>query len=505
MHVSFKNETIEAMSIIAKTCLGTIFVAVMLSNASAQWTVVPSGTTDSLRGVFLLDSGVGYVVGDGGTILKSTDSGTSWNALTSGTTRALFDLYFFNDTEGLAVGDNGLILRTTDGGVTWPPVTSGVRDSLRSISFSGVSGICGGLSQDIIYSGDSGATWRVSQKGFFGGGFFGAHMLNSSVGFVTGQNSIFQGMQGTTVDGGVHWDFHVFYFESNEGSADDTFFFDDMTGLTTGVLFDGRGAISRTTDGGVNWSSTLFPQGMQGIDFPKPEAGYAVGFFGTILKSTDMGVTWNSQTSNTFSDLYDVHFKTDGLTGLAVGVGGTIVRTTNGGQAGGLELLAAISRKGQFEIDLPLTGTAGIECRSGGAAGNFQLVLTFNNELASVEGAVSSCGVARNSRINPGDANQFQVDLNRVRCNADYVTLTVTGLHDTLGNTLPSAAVTFGLLLGDTNGDGIVSNKDAAQVRNDQGQQTDDTNYREDVDLSGQIDRPDFHIVKSQLGTMLPP
>jgi photosystem II stability/assembly factor-like uncharacterized protein len=493
------------MSIISKTCAGIFVGSLLLANAWAQWTVVPSGSTDDLRGVFLLDSGVGYAVGDGGTILKSTDGGMTWGGLVSGTTRALYDLYFFNDSDGLAVGDNGMILRTTDGGTTWPAVTSGVRDSLRSISFSGVSGICGGLSQDIIYSGDSGATWRVSQKGFFGGGFFGAHMISSSVGFVTGQNSIFQAMQGTTVDGGVHWDFHPFYFESNEGSADDTFFFDNMTGLTTGVLFDGRGAIARTTDGGVNWSSTLFPEGTQGIDFPKPEAGYVVGFGGTILKSTDMGVNWSEQTSSTFVDLFDVHFMSDGLTGLAVGAGGTILRTTNGGQQGGLELAAAASRKGQFEINLPLTGTAGIECRNGGASGNFQLVLTFNNELASVDGVATSCGVVRNSRIRPSDAHQFLVDLNRVRCNADYVTLTVTGARDTMGNTLPSAEVTMGLLLGDTNGDGIVSNKDATQVRNDQGQPTDNTNYREDVDLSGQIDQPDLHMVRSQLGTMLPP
>src|SRR5262245_33753293 len=152
------------MSTIAKTSLVILFVALLLSTASAQWTVVPSGSNNNLRGVFLLESGVAYTVGESGTILKSTDAGMTWNALVSGTTRALYDLYFFNDNEGLAVGDNGMILRTTDGGATWPAVASGVRDSLRSISFSGASGISGGLSQDIIYSGDSGVTWRVSQK-----------------------------------------------------------------------------------------------------------------------------------------------------------------------------------------------------------------------------------------------------------------------------------------------------------------------------------------------------
>jgi photosystem II stability/assembly factor-like uncharacterized protein len=110
----------------------------------------------------------------------------------------------------VAVGDNGTILRTTDGGATWPTISSGVRDGLRSVSFNGANGICGDLSQDILYSTDSGATRHVSQKRFFGGGFFGAHMLSPTVGFVAGQNSIFQPTVGTTVDGGVHWSFQPF-------------------------------------------------------------------------------------------------------------------------------------------------------------------------------------------------------------------------------------------------------------------------------------------------------
>jgi hypothetical protein len=59
------------------------------------------------------------------------------------------------------------------------------------------------------------------------------------------------------------------------------------------------------------------------------------------------------------------------------------------------------------------------------------------------------------------------------------------------------------LLLGDVDGDGAVTFKDKSQVR-DEGQQTDNTNYREDVDVSGHIDQADFHIVRSQLGMMLP-
>ena len=87
-----------------------------------------------MNGGYLLDSGIGFVVGDAGTILKTTDSGMTWSPLTSGTTNGLYDVYFFDATQGVAVGEQGLILRTTDGGAGWQGVTSGVTDALRAVS-----------------------------------------------------------------------------------------------------------------------------------------------------------------------------------------------------------------------------------------------------------------------------------------------------------------------------------------------------------------------------------
>src|SRR5213078_5394185 len=98
---------------------------------------------------------------------------------------------------------------------------SGVKDNLTSVSFSGANGVSGGDSQAILYSTDSGASWQVSQSGFFGGGFPGAQMLSATTGFVAGQNSIFQPMVGTTTDGGASWAFQPFYFDGNEGGAND--------------------------------------------------------------------------------------------------------------------------------------------------------------------------------------------------------------------------------------------------------------------------------------------
>jgi photosystem II stability/assembly factor-like uncharacterized protein len=250
----------------------------------------------------------------------------------SGTTTTLHGVYFFDANAGVAVGDEGLILRTTDGGTGWSPVSSGVVDTLRSVSFSGVNGICGGDSQDILFSTDSGASWQISQSGFFGGGFPGAQMLNATTGFVAGQNSIFEALVGNTTDGGVSWNFHDFHFDGNEGGANDVFFFDQNTGLVSGSVFDGRGAIARTTDAGTNWSTLFFDQPIEGVVSPTAASGFAVGSVGRILHTTDTGMTWTDQTSGTTANLHDVSFASDALTGVAVGDGGVIVRTTSGGE-----------------------------------------------------------------------------------------------------------------------------------------------------------------------------
>ena len=324
----FKDKTVHlALSVVFYSGLSVF----------GQWFAANSGTNNNLNGGYLLDSGVGFVVGDAGTIVKTTDAGMTWSPLTSGTTNALHDVYFFDATQGVAVGEQGLILRTTDGGTGWQGVTSGVKDGLRAVSFSGVNGISAGDSQDILYSTDSGSSWQIGRSGFFGPPLLGAHMLSSTVAFVGGQNSIFQALLGASTDGGATWnedDFHAFLFGNSEGGGTDLFFFDQNTGLMSGAVFDGRGAIARTTDAGVSWSTLFFDQAIQGLNFPQPTSGFAVGAGGRISHSTDGGITWTDQASGTSANLNDVSFASDALRGIAVGDTGTILWTANGGEPG---------------------------------------------------------------------------------------------------------------------------------------------------------------------------
>src|SRR4029077_14571314 len=101
-------------------------------------------------------------------------------------------------------------------------------------------------------------------------------------------------------------------------------------------------------------------------------------------------------------------------------------------------LIGAASRKMHggvaLDINLPLTGTRGIECRSGGANGNHTLVFRFALPISSVGAQSVTSGVATIGSSNIGsDAREYIVNLTGV-ANAQYVTVTLTNLIDVAGN-----------------------------------------------------------------------
>src|SRR5436309_2738065 len=58
--------------------------------------------------------------------------------------------------------------------------------------------------------------------------------------------------------------------------------------------------------------------------------------------------------------------------------------------ATGFALVSVDSVNGGFAIDLPLTGTPGVECRSGGSQGSYTIDFTFNDSLTSAASVMTS-------------------------------------------------------------------------------------------------------------------
>ncbi len=168
-------------------------------------------------------------------------------------------------------------------------------------------------------------------------------------------------------------------------------------------------------------------------------------------------------------------------------------------------LQSAVSRKnhglaGAIDINLPLTGPSGVECRTGGGTNAHQVVLTFPGAVTFGSAAVTS-GVGTVSSSSGNGTSTVTVNLTGVS-NAQRITLTLANVNN--GTLTGDVAVPMGLLLGDSNGDGSVNSGDATITRNRSGQSTDAINFRSDYNLDGNINAADVTIVRGQSGNALP-
>ncbi|MGH8099812.1 MAG: choice-of-anchor Q domain-containing protein [Chthoniobacterales bacterium] len=172
--------------------------------------------------------------------------------------------------------------------------------------------------------------------------------------------------------------------------------------------------------------------------------------------------------------------------------------------AGTLAPLSATSRKihgatGAFDVDLPLSGNAGIECRSGGSNGDYQLIMTFAT-LVTLSGASVTSGVGNVSNTTV-TGSQVTANLTDV-ANAQRIELTLFGVND--GANTNNVSIPMGVLLGDVSGNGTVNASDTGLAKSHIGEPIVQSNFRADTNASGDINATDAALVKSRLGTSLP-
>jgi hypothetical protein len=159
-----------------------------------------------------------------------------------------------------------------------------------------------------------------------------------------------------------------------------------------------------------------------------------------------------------------------------------------------------------FGIDLPLKDSEGLECRNGGAHGDFTIVFSSANTLTNVGNVSLTNGAATlapGTGINPNDAHQYIVQLTGV-ANAQELTLELDEMTDAAGNNTPSIEVPIAFLFGDTTGNGVVNASDVTQTKFQSGQPVSASNFRSDVTVNGSINASDITAVKSRSGTALP-
>ena len=166
---------------------------------------------------------------------------------------------------------------------------------------------------------------------------------------------------------------------------------------------------------------------------------------------------------------------------------------------------SVVSRKthggaGTFDINLPLTGNVGVECRSGGATNDYQMIISFATPV-TVGGASVTSGIGSVSSFSGSGTSQITVNLTGVT-NVQRITVTLSNVND--GIHMGNVPVSMGVLIGDVNGNAVVNASDVSLTKSQVGQAVSGSNFREDVNVNGTISATDVALVKSKVGTALP-
>ena len=303
------------------------FIAMVYSTAVAQtgWFIIPGVTAETLNEI-KTSAGIQWVVGNNGTIFKTTDNGDTWVSSSSGVTVDLRGFYSPTSNQYWVAGDAGTVIVTTNAGNTWV-LRSPASNTNFSCIFSRGSGTAYAIGEagTCFYSSDLGTSWEYRPVPT-------SENLNTGVGPTSGTtlHALVGGNNGVifkTTDAGVNWN------SSNSGTVNNINGFGFGAG---GKIFavGSNGTLLETNDAGDTWSSVSIPtnEDLYSVSSSVQNANWliACGGNGTIIKSTDGGVVWFLQSTPNTETLYSALAASNNIH-FAVGSNGIILKTTDGG------------------------------------------------------------------------------------------------------------------------------------------------------------------------------
>ena len=261
-------------------------------------------------------------------------------------------------------------------------------------------------------------------------------------------------------------------------------------------------------NGGVTWQlQNIATQSdvILGLHVLSESEVYAVGApsGGTpsLYHTVDAGATWTKTPLPAQYSLSSV-FATPSGNIWTSGYDGAVLHKA--GTAGTLKLVSAASRKshrtaGTFDVNLPLTGTAGVECRDGRTSYSF--VFNFATNVVSGSASVTSGTATAGTPTFSGTT--MTVPLSGVT-DVQTITVTLSGVTDVSGQVLPDTPVSANMLIGDVNGDKTVNPTDVTVTKGQVGMAVTSSNFREDVNVTGTLTSADVKQVRGKLGHSLP-
>ena len=289
-------------------------------------------STSTLRSVQFLDANNGFVVGTSATkMAKTTDGGTTWTVDPLLPATTYYDVEAFSTSRIIVGGttNTGANIRwTSDAGATWNPVAAGTSTIYSLAFFDTLVGFAGSSSGNSFKTTDGGATWNPMVTGAGTTSTFYSVLLDGSKLYLADDDSLLF----------VSSDSGATFSRINYLPAGMTNKIMRAVGVSDSNIFvvGDNGYFIKSTDNGATWNSNSkvvasgFVQGIWGNDSGKI-ISIGTSNPGHVLVSDDFGQTFTPvQLSVTTADLRSIYMF-DASNGYAVGSGGRVWKTTNGG------------------------------------------------------------------------------------------------------------------------------------------------------------------------------
>ncbi|GBL34997.1 ycf48-like protein [Filimonas sp.] len=295
-------------------------------------TEITTPSHDRFNKIKFIDTKVGFIVGGEQflrpTMLKTNDGGDSWYEVSLPTNNERKEIYgfdLFSNGQMITVGYGGTIFFSHDTGKTFQYLQHGSWKELKDIAFvnKDTAIIAGGTGFNqghlSLFKTDGSGPNQITEN--IGFELTDIDAVDTSTFYYAGYGAILK-----SVDRGKTHDFTK--------AKNDFFTAMCWNNKEEGIAVGYEGSILRTTDGGNAWKVIR-----NGNDFTKKKIHFldvernaaerlvAVGEHGAVFISEDNGSSWKEANKFTSNDLRGVFFR-DNQTCFVVGENGTLFRLT---------------------------------------------------------------------------------------------------------------------------------------------------------------------------------
>ncbi len=304
------------------------------------WFKLNSPTTNFLRALHFADSLTGWVAGDSGLIIHTSNGGLDWIEQQTNINNNIKDIFFLDKNRGWAIAwkeftppIGTIILSTTNGGVDWS--TELYRDEnvfMNAIYYlDTLNGFMGGFPSEFVRTTDGGILWEDVTIDSLPLAYFPVvnfKFYNQLYGYACGGAIDIAGVIWRTVNGGEFWT-PIDISDAPPDQVWDIHFIDSLNVLAASGDPEFFGAsILRTNNAGDDWMYEEL--GILGVAtslaFRTESEGWApLSFAQTMIFCLDTGYTWTEIPTLNNLSIYELVF-TDTLTGYGVGYNGAIIK-----------------------------------------------------------------------------------------------------------------------------------------------------------------------------------